>query len=450
MTGAAQGRNLGKPGYSHDLVAQIFLPLLERWAKVISVPNPKRNLDSVVSDLRRQNFDPIHFSLIPPQDVYLAKSAPNVIMPAWEFPDVPNHAFDDKEQNNWPAVTNRCQFVIVSGKFTVDAFRNGGTKVPIHEVPVPTPDDYFQVPPWSRTQRMALSTSGRVLVPASRTTTSGHNANLLHRVKAAVRAIAKQLLPPILAEPLGHTLRAGKRWWENRRTTADSKPANSSLDLTGVVYTTIFNPGDGRKNWQDLVTGFVHALRDCDDATLVVKLITTKPILVKKFLDFYNKCDLPHRCKVVLITDYLTEDQLVRLAEASTFYLQATHAEGNCLPLMNYLAAARPGITPVHSAISDYFDEEVGFVVESHPSPASWPHDSEHRFRTTKARIVWPSLVEAIRQSYGIAKHQQTRYDEIAERGRQRMQLRVSKEAVWKNLKAALDTITTDRHSKAA
>src|SRR5260370_33911129 len=37
-------------------------------------------------------------------------------------------------------------------------------------------------------------------------------------------------------------------------------PASEALDLSGIVYTTILNPFDPRKNWQDLFSAFLLAL----------------------------------------------------------------------------------------------------------------------------------------------------------------------------------------------
>ena len=112
---------------------------------------------------------------------------------------------------------------------------------------------------------------------------------------------------------------------------------------------------------------------------------------------FYRRRGLSHRCKIVLIHDFLSDEQLMELAQATTYYITATKAEGNCLPLMNYLAAGRPAISPCHTAIADYFGRDVGFVVESHPEPAAFPHDSRLRSTTTWHRLVWTSLVEQIR-----------------------------------------------------
>ncbi|HJR29242.1 MAG TPA: glycosyltransferase family 1 protein, partial [Pseudomonas sp.] len=42
--------------------------------------------------------------------------------------------------------------------------------------------------------------------------------------------------------------------------------------VDGVIYVSVFNPDDGRKNWHHLITAFCWALRDVEDATLVLKM----------------------------------------------------------------------------------------------------------------------------------------------------------------------------------
>ena len=69
------------------------------------------------------------------------------------------------------------------------------------------------------------------------------------------------------------------------------------------------------------------------------------------------------------------------LCRATTFYVTTTKAEGNCLPVMDYLAAGRPAVSPCHTALGDYFGPDVGFVVESHPEPAASPQDRRLRIR---------------------------------------------------------------------
>ena len=259
------------------------------------------------------------------------------------------------------------------------------------------------------------------------------------------RNYLKSLVPPAMHGLLkGVTRRFGRGSWEGYVESC----RRSHLDLSGVVYTSIFNPGDGRKNWEDLLTGFLWGLRDRADATLVVKLVTKDRVWVDRILTYYRGLGLAHRCKVAFITDYLKNEQMLDLVRASTYYLTASRAEGNCLPVMNYLAAGRPCISPCHTAIGDYFTNEMGFIVDTHPEPAIWPHDNRLRFKTTWGRIVWPSLVEQMRQSYHIARHERPAYEALSEGGRRRMSQWASVEGIWPRLREALDLLDTLRSRK--
>jgi hypothetical protein len=215
----------------------------------------------------------------------------------------------------------------------------------------------------------------------------------------------------------------------------------SPLNLSGIVYSSIFNPRDHRKNWEDLLTGFLFALKDCEDATLVLKLITDQPRAVDELWNFYHRTGIPHRCKVVFVPDFLSDEQLVELAGATTYYITTTRAEGNCLPLMNHLAAGRPAISPRHTAIADYFSRDIGFTVESHPEPAAFPQDSQLRKTTTWHRLVWTSLVEQIQKSYTVAKQDPTTYQRLARNARAEMLGWASLQEVGPRLREALDLV---------
>jgi hypothetical protein len=213
------------------------------------------------------------------------------------------------------------------------------------------------------------------------------------------------------------------------------------LELSGVVYTSIFSPRDGRKNREDLLSGFLAALRDREDATLVVKLVAADSLWIDGALNYYRTAGLSHRCKVVFITDFLSSEQMLALTRASTYYLTTTRAEGCCLPLLNYLAASRPGVTPCHSAISDYFSPDMGFIIASAAERALWPQDKRIRFKTTWNRIEWPSVIEQLRKSYDLARKDRPAYEALAAASRERMSQWVTSEAVWPRLRAALDLL---------
>jgi hypothetical protein len=455
MTGSTEGKNLGIAGYSYDFVAKLFSELMSQWGTVIPVPVPEKNLEKAAADARANGLEPIHVSFLPFQDVTLCKSAPNVVVPAWEFPDIPDQVMDGEVRNDWVRMSNQCELVVVGGPFTVDTFRRGGVESPIRVVPVPTSDGYFEVEPWKLGQSHTIDC--RAFWPERRNFDEGRRVDArkdclrqaTKSLKQTIRSLNKVLLGPEKYDSISQSLK--QRRVERRKRRGKSSrsneqmslpyPSTPNLNLSGVVYTSIFNPDDGRKNWVDMLNGFLVALGDREDATLVMKLITRREEAVKWVVDFYQDRDIPHRCKVAFVVDFLSEKQMQQLAAASTYYLQTTRAEGNCLPLMNYLAAGRPGISPDHSAMGDYFDNEVGFVIDSNPEPAAWPHDPYLRYRTTWGRPVWTSIRDQIRDSYEMARHNQQAYAAMSSRSRQRMLAWASNSAVWKRLEQALNDL---------
>ncbi len=462
MTGAEEGDNLGVEGYSYDIVTKLFLPLLKGCGEVIPVANPHRDLERAARDARNRGLEPVHFSILPLQDVFLAESVPNVVMPAWEFPDIPDDAFGGNPQNDWSATANRCSAVVVGGPFTVGALTKAGVRTPIRIVQVPTPQEYFELDAWQPANRTTIecpcyvfpqTPSGSASTSAAAKTDAAavprsFAVSPQRRIAKALSCLARRIcirviktvLPIRATGTLASAWRAGKATWRNPRGHYGFA-RNLHLDLSGIVYTSILNPIDGRKNWQDLLTGFLLALGDREDVTLVIKLISSDPFQVRRVLGYYKCRDIPHRCKLVIIPGYLQDEQMLRLAEASTYYLQTTRAEGNCLPLMNYRAAGRPGISPRHSAIADYFDDQIGLVVDSHPEPTAWPHDPRLRIRTSWGRIVWPSLVAQLQESYRIIKHDREKYDSLAARGRQKLLPWASPAHIEPRLRSALELV---------
>ena len=453
-TGADKGKNMGVPGYSHDIVMQLYAPILEKWGTVVPVAQPEENLEQAISQVRAEGYEPVHLSVIPCQDAYLSPNCANVLMPAWEFPDIPNEAFDSKPSNDWTSVAKQCDGLIVSGPFTSNAFRKAGVEVPIHHVQVPTHPSWFDVNSWDPHQQESVECSGYSFAqatqaakhekPALHLSTVRKKKSLLKKVGQPIERSIKKAFCAAVSNKFQQGASEYLRSFKKKYALPDNFDFES-LDLSGVVYTSIFNPKDGRKNWTDLVTSFLAAVGDREDATLVIKLITRDRIAVARFLRFYLGRQIDHKCRIVVTNSYLSDEEMVQLANASTYYIQTTRAEGNCLPLMNFLAAGRPGVSPCHSAISDYFDGQVGFVAESHAEPAAWPHDPEHRMRSTWGRLVWTSMVEQIRESYRVAKEEPEAYQTLATNARQRLEAWASTENVENRLVAVLEQVFRDR-----
>jgi glycosyltransferase involved in cell wall biosynthesis len=220
-------------------------------------------------------------------------------------------------------------------------------------------------------------------------------------------------------------------------------PPTPVLDLSGVVYLSVANPFDQRKNWQDLISAYLRALGECEDATLVLKLVMPAELTPHGVRGIYGYCrelGVRHRCKLILLPGYLDPEQMRELMRATTYYVSATRAEGANLPLMDALAAGRPGISPRHSAMLDYFGPEMGYVVSSSPEPAPFPF-GEGNGVTTWHRLDWQSLHDRFRESYEAARSGGDRYRALSRWGRERMRDYASHEAVWPRFRDSLDAL---------
>lgn len=193
------------------------------------------------------------------------------------------------------------------------------------------------------------------------------------------------------------------------------------IDVSGVVYVSVFNPADGRKNWHHLITAFCWAMRDNEDATLVLKI--TQNDLSSYYVHLITLLSQlsPFACRVVVMHGYLDDEEFARLYGAASFYVNASRCEGLCLPLMEFMSCAKPVIAPNHTAMHDYIDERVGFVVKSSHEPTIWPEDVRILYRTLRHRPDWGSLKAAYEDSYAMAKNHPDGYQAMAAAANERM-----------------------------
>ena len=89
-----------------------------------------------------------------------------------------------------------------------------------------------------------------------------------------------------------------------------------------------------------------------------------------------------------------TRTQMKNLVEVTDFFVNASKAEGQCLPLLEFMAEGVPAIAPDHTAMSSYIDKRNAFVVGSSLVATCWPQDPREYERTFFYRIDWESLHE--------------------------------------------------------
>lgn len=231
---------------------------------------------------------------------------------------------------------------------------------------------------------------------------------------------------------------------------------STPLTIGGLVFSSIFNLGDRRKNHLDLLSAYLLAFHDRDDVTLVIKLATNaarEHHEIGMFRHMYESLHIKHKCRLVVITDFLTDEQMLELTRATTFYVNTSRAEGACLPLQQSLAAGRPSIAPDHTAMADFMDDRVGFVVGSHHEPTCWPHDPELRTETVWHRLVWSDLRDHLLSAAAMIDERPEEYRAMADRARAQLAAYASQDVVeqaFRDALARLPQIRTGRFSWAS
>ena len=212
----------------------------------------------------------------------------------------------------------------------------------------------------------------------------------------------------------------------------------TTLTFTGTVYTSVFNPADGRKNWLDIVTAFCWAFREDADKTLVLKMShhNRSTFLGDLFLLFSRLA--PFRCRVIAVHGYLSNEELDSLVWVTDFFVNASVAEGQCLPLLEFMAEGVPAVAPDHTAMETYITSDNAFVVRSSHQPHIWPNDPREAYRTLSNRIDWDSLRQAYLDSARVFADDPQRYALMAAASRSAVEKNYSSQEVEKRLRKFL------------
>lgn len=350
---------LGTADYSYGFVLEAFLPLLRECTDVTLVQDP--------AELTELPPDTVVLSFAPPHATPRVDGLRLVPVFAWEFDTIPNFGWDDDPYNDWRLPLGRSAAAITHAAFTADVTRAAvGSTLDIAVLPAPV---------WDAHQPLALTDR---LADQPRTLTwRGGVAD-----SAAVQLAGRPAPPEVPVEE-----------------------HDCQVTLQGTVFTYVFNPFDSRKNWYDLITAFAWAFRDDPEATLVLKAVQadTKAATETLLLEMWKLA--PYRCRIVVIVGYLEPTEYQTLIEATTFAVNSSRGEGQCLPLMEFMSAGCPAVAPPHTGMADYVNASNAHLVRSSREPTHWPRDPRLKLTTHRERIYWDSLVDGLRAAARTARN---------------------------------------------
>ncbi|ARN74937.1 glycosyltransferase [Oceanicoccus sagamiensis] len=393
--------NLGAPAYSYYFVLKSFLPALEQLGKVMVVEKPQ-DADEIYAKANGEHC--VFLSFTAPHETEINLKCPTIPVFAWEFYNIPDEFWDGDISNDWRFVLGKLGWAITHSRFTVESVQTAvRVDYPVISVPAPVWDGY---------------------APES----AAEIGQVVDNFSLAVEGLSFDSRDCAVDDHLNG----------GELSKAISNEARQ-FDITGITYTTIFNPIDGRKNWPELMWAFCWAFKEQENATLILKLAAHRADdMVDALLSDLSRAT-PFKCRVIVIAGYLDQVNYDVLLNNTTYIVNASRGEGQCLPLMEYMARGKPAIAPKHTGMEDYIDESAAFIVRTSLEPSHWPHDPRHSYRTLRHRINWESLIEAYEASYQVAVNDQQTYASMGRRASEILEQHCSLRVTVDKLRAFFD-----------
>jgi len=387
---------MGKADYSYYFVLEAFKPILDKIGAVAQVRDPGQEIDAIYELGPHIDQQVVCLSFTPPHATLVDLQCPVIPVFAWEFEDIPNEDWSKDPRSNWRYALGRAGQCITHSSHSQAVVKKAmGEAYPVTAIPAPIEKPkHLHIAPIAN---LELQAKGQLFDSGDNSSTKSTNDDT-KQLDAQVGFEIDLGTIGVEAEPAQQV-----------------KNELFHVTANGVIYTSVINVNDGRKNWRDMVDGFCYALRERDDAVLVLKITGNFSEDFRLQMHALIARHRPIRCRVIVIDAHLDDNAYKTVIAGSSYAVNTSHGEGQCLPLMQSMAWGKPGVAPVHTGMADYLNEDNGFLVETSMEPASWPQDLRNKIRTMRHRLHIQSLIEAYRESYRVAKYEPEKYQTMAQ-----------------------------------
>jgi len=162
------------------------------------------------------------------------------------------------------------------------------------------------------------------------------------------------------------------------------------------IFLSVFNPHDGRKQILPMLQGFLEFARTEPEAVLLLK--TTSPDdtngtinqrLLERQVFSADTQALPLVSERVWITNAaLTDAELDALYSLATFYLCTPYCEGQNLPVLEAMARGVVPVSPCHTAMADYLDDDNAIIIPHTLAEAPMPLQEVYRIWNSQTHLV--------------------------------------------------------------
>jgi glycosyltransferase involved in cell wall biosynthesis len=123
-------------------------PALERVGAWRHVAHPESSLAYAAARVAEDGGRPIHLAIGPAHEVYLTPALPNMLLPLWDYPEVPAIEMNRNSRMNWARVADHADVILAPSEFTVEAIRRSGVTAPAVVAPIPPGEGWGDIPTW--------------------------------------------------------------------------------------------------------------------------------------------------------------------------------------------------------------------------------------------------------------------------------------------------------------
>ncbi len=365
-------RHLGVAHYSYHFAAAKFARLLTRHfsaPRMLAMPEYYAGRDAMPEAPAGAWT---HLIFRSTAEIRLLKPARNIACFAWEFPVLKTETLPGEHPFlNQAAMLNLCDEVWVASRFAETVLRAHGV-ARTHVVPAPIE------PPAVPGRAEALRALADLPVTPLQVNFAWPEGLQDERAEAAILS-----------------LRAGLRALGGRPT----------------IFLAILNPEDARKNLDALVRGFhAHRLAFPDSVLLLKLLRGGDGVTLGRVAGSIMRARLAggsamHDTGILLCHAYLDEAEMAALYGLADFFVSASVAEGQNLPLLEAMAAGCVAVSTGGTAMEDYLDEScavrIGARVAMNDDPGLAGLVAGRNFAV--ARAGGPEVAAALATARGLS-----------------------------------------------
>lgn len=165
-----------------------------------------------------------------------------------------------------------------------------------------------------------------------------------------------------------------------------------------------------RKNYDDLITGFIAAFDGMKDVALIIKTWPGGPgIEHRKHIEdgirhLAGKTTGVQRPKINLLMDVIPEEQVISLMRGSDVYVSVAHGEGFDLPMVQAMAVGKPIVSTRFLGHSDYLNDGNSFDVKYTLTPVTGAAAPLYDGYQMWSRPDMQSYINSLREAYKAVK----------------------------------------------